>query len=102
MSFHLDSDAVSLIALVVSLVALVIAFLQVIQQYVATASDYRRCSVRTMGGWAKHTKRVFIPSEVRFEITFAVPHIERFDLDSNLSRDQGARTQIFCLFYPEN
>ena len=75
MSFHLDSDAVSLIALVVSLVALVIAFLQVIQQYVATASNYRRCSARTMGGWAKHTKRLFVLSEIRFEITFAVPHI---------------------------
>ena len=25
--------------------------------------------------WAKYTKRVFIPSEIRFEITFVVPHI---------------------------
>ena len=76
MSFHLDSDAVSLIALIVSLVALLIAFLQVIQQYVATASDYRRSSARTMGGWAKHMKRIFVLSEIRFEISFAIPHID--------------------------
>jgi len=75
MTLHLDSDAVALIALVVSLVALVIALFQVVQQYAATAYDYRRCSARTMGGWSKHTKRLFVPSEIRFEITFAVPHI---------------------------
>ena len=76
MSFHLNSDAVALLALIVSLVALLIALLQVIQQYAATAYDYRRCSARTMGGWAKHTKRLFVLSEIRFEITFAVPHVE--------------------------
>ena len=76
MSLHLNSDAVALIALIVSLVALLIALLQVVQQYAATAYDYRRCSARTMGGWSKYTKRVFIPSEIRFEITFAVPHID--------------------------
>ena len=72
----MNSDAVALLALIVSLVALLIALLQVAQQYAATAYDYRRCSARTMGGWSKHTKRVFIPSEIRFEITFAVPHID--------------------------
>ena len=76
MAFYLNSDAVALLALIVSLVALLIALLQVIQQYAATAYDYRRCSARTMGGWAKHTKRQFVLSEIRFEITFAVPHIE--------------------------
>ena len=76
MSFHLNSDAVALLALIVSLVALLIALLQVIQQYASTAYDYRGCSARTMGGWAKHTKRLFVLSEVRFEITYAVPHIE--------------------------
>ena len=76
MSFHLNSDAVALIALVVSLVALLIALLQVVQQYAATAYDYRRCSARTMGGWSKYTNRVFVLGEIRFEITFAVPHIE--------------------------
>lgn len=79
MSFHLNSDAVALLALLVSLVALLIALLQVIQQHAATAYDYRRCSSRTMGGWANHTKRLFVLSEIRFEITFIVPHIS-FDL----------------------
>ena len=64
-------DPVSLIALFVALVALLVAFLQVIQQYASTAYDYRRCSARTMGGWAKHTRR--------FEITFLVPHLEVHD-----------------------
>ena len=72
----LNSDAVALLALIVSLVALLIAFLQVVQQYAATAYDYRRCSARTMGGWSKYTNRVFVLGEIRFEITFAVPHIE--------------------------
>ena len=75
MTLYLNSDAVALLALIVSLVALLIGFLQVVQQYAATAYDYRRCSARTMGGWSKHTKRLFVPSEIRFEITFAVPHI---------------------------
>ena len=76
MSVHLNSDAVALLALIVSLIALLIALLQVAQQYAATAYDYRRCSVRTMGGWAKHTKRLFVLSELRFEITYTVPHID--------------------------
>ena len=76
MSVHLNTDAVALLALVVSLVALFIALLQVIQQYAATAYDYRRCSPRTMGGWATKTERKFVPSEIRFEITYSVPHIE--------------------------
>lgn len=89
MSLHLDSDGlVSLIALFVSLVALLIALLQVIQQYAATAYDYRRCSARTMGGWAKHTKRLFVPSEIRFEITFAVPYI---DIDYDWIRKKAFR-----------
>ena len=76
MSIHLNPDSISLVALIVSLLALLIALLQVAQQYVSTAYDYRKCSARTMGGWSKYTKRVFVPSEIRFEITFAVPHIE--------------------------
>ena len=88
MGFHLNSDAVALLALIVSLVALLIALLQVVQQYAATAYDYRRCSARTIGGWAKHTKRRFVPSEVRFEITFAVPHID-ISLDQNCKKLSG-------------
>ena len=76
MSIHLNSDSISLVALIVSLLALLIALLQVAQQYASTAYDYRKCSARTMGGWATRTKRRFIPSQLRFEITYVVPHIE--------------------------
>ena len=49
-------DTISLIALLIALIALIVAFLQVLQQYASTAYDYRRCSARTMGGWAKYTR----------------------------------------------
>jgi hypothetical protein len=68
-------DPVSLVALIVSLVALILTFLQAAQQYVATASDYRHCSQRTLGGWHKRSRRQFIWSELRFEVHFAVPII---------------------------
>ncbi|KIM38927.1 hypothetical protein M413DRAFT_447584 [Hebeloma cylindrosporum] len=70
-----NSDLVSLIALIVSLVALVVTFLQAAQQYVATASDYRHCSERTLGGWHKRSRRQFIWSELRFEVHFSTPII---------------------------
>jgi hypothetical protein len=68
-------DPTSLVALIVSFVALVIALFQVVQQYAATAYDYRRCSPRTIGQWASRTRRKFIWNEVRFEITFSTPRI---------------------------
>ena len=76
MPLHLNSDSISLVALIVSLLAFIIAILQVAQQYASTASEYRKCSARTMGGWATRTKRKFVFSELRFEITYVVPHIE--------------------------
>ena len=69
-------DPVSLIALFVALIALLVALLQVLQQYASTAYDYRRCSSRTMGGWARYTSLKFILREVRFDVTFLVPHLE--------------------------
>ena len=85
MPLNLNSDAVSLIALIVSLLAFLIAFLQVLQQYASTAYEYRKCSARTMGGWATQTKRIFVPSEIRFEITYVVPHIEVLELREGMS-----------------
>jgi len=70
-----SSDLISLIALIVSLVALIVTFLQAAQQYVATASDYRHCSERTLGGWHKRSRRRFIWSELRFEVHFSTPII---------------------------
>ncbi|KDR67081.1 hypothetical protein GALMADRAFT_161722 [Galerina marginata CBS 339.88] len=69
-------DAVSLVALIVSLVALVLTLLQVAQQYIATASDYRHCSERTVGGWHRRSRRRFLWSELRFEVHFATPIIQ--------------------------
>ena len=97
MSLHLNSYAVALLALIVSLIALLIALLQVAQQYAATAYDYRRCSVRTMGGWAKHTKRLFVLSELRFEITYAVPHIELY-IDTLIN---GGKESFIWSFLPK-
>ncbi|KZT35782.1 hypothetical protein SISSUDRAFT_990080 [Sistotremastrum suecicum HHB10207 ss-3] len=68
-------DAVSATALVVSFIAFLVAIMQVTQQYAATAYDYRKCSKKTIGAWAKHTHRKWIWSEVRFEITFSTPRI---------------------------
>lgn len=45
------------------------------QQFVATASDYRHCSQRTLGGWHKRSRRQFIWNELRFEVHFTVPII---------------------------
>jgi hypothetical protein len=70
-----SSDLISLIALIISLVALIVTFLQAAQQYVATASDYRHCSERTLGGWHKRSRRRFIWSELRFEVHFSTPII---------------------------
>ncbi|KZS92735.1 hypothetical protein SISNIDRAFT_455341 [Sistotremastrum niveocremeum HHB9708] len=69
------TDVVGATALVVSFVAFLVAILQVVQQYAATAYDYRRCSQHTIGSWARHTHRRWIWSEVRFEIMFATPRI---------------------------
>ncbi|TRM69435.1 hypothetical protein BD626DRAFT_474034 [Schizophyllum amplum] len=71
-------DATALAALIVSLVALVVTLLQVVQQYASTAYDYRRCSKRVLGQWAQRTRRHFIFSEVRFEVTFSTPHLSIF------------------------
>ena len=68
-------DPISLVALIVSLVALILTLLSVAQQYVATASDYRHCSQRTVGGWSRRSSRRFIWSELRFEVLFTIPII---------------------------
>ncbi|TRM57465.1 hypothetical protein BD626DRAFT_211447 [Schizophyllum amplum] len=73
-----SADTTSLVALVVSLVALIVSLLQMIQQYASTAYDYRRCSKRVLGQWAQRTRRHFIFSEVRFEVTFSTPHLSIF------------------------
>ena len=68
-------DPISLIALFISLIALILTLLQLAQQFVATANDYRHCSKRTVGGWSKGSSRRFIWNELRFEVLFATPII---------------------------
>jgi hypothetical protein len=70
-----DENSIALVALIVSLVALILTLLQVAQQYVATAYNYRHCSKRTVGGWSKTSSRRFIWSELRFEVLFTTPII---------------------------
>jgi hypothetical protein len=70
-----DQNTTALVALIISLIALILTLLQVAQQYVATAYDYRHCSKRTVGGWSKRSSRQFIWSELRFEVLFTTPII---------------------------
>ena len=68
-------DPISLVALIVSLIALILTLLQIAQQFVATANDYRHCSKRTVGGWSRRSSRQFIWNELRFEVLFTTPII---------------------------
>ena len=72
-------DPISLIALFVSFIAIFLTLLQLVQQFVATANDYRHCSKRTVGGWSKGRSRRFKWNELRFEVLFTTPII-RIDL----------------------
>ena len=68
-------DPIAVVALIVSLIALILSLLQVAQQFVATANDYRHCSKRTVGGWSRRRSRQLIWSELRFEVLFTTPII---------------------------
>ena len=68
-------DPISVVALIISLVALILTLLQVAQQFVATASDYRHCSKRTVGGWSRRSSRRLIWNELRFEVLVTTPII---------------------------
>ncbi|KAH6856334.1 hypothetical protein B0I37DRAFT_367137 [Chaetomium sp. MPI-CAGE-AT-0009] len=74
-STEVGSLAVAIVALVVALVALLGTTAQVFQQYLATAAGYSNCGKRVMGPWARHTKLVFHPWELRFEVVFRSPDI---------------------------
>ena len=68
-------DPIAVVALIVSLIALIISLLQVAQQFIATANDYRHCSKRTVGEWSRRRSRRLIWSELRFEVLFTTPII---------------------------
>ncbi|KAK3905656.1 hypothetical protein C8A05DRAFT_30540 [Staphylotrichum tortipilum] len=77
------SLAVAIVALVVAVVALVGTTAQVLQQYLATAVGYSNCGRRVMGAWARYTKLIFHPWELRFEVVFSSPEIWVLPADSN-------------------
>jgi hypothetical protein len=69
------SDTINWVALVVSLVALAGTIAQVLQQYIASAAGYSNCGESVMGKWHETKKRVFRPTELRFEVQFQTPVI---------------------------
>ncbi|KAK0640603.1 hypothetical protein B0T16DRAFT_393042 [Cercophora newfieldiana] len=74
-----DSDRseviLAAVALVVSLIALVGTVAQVLQQYYASAAGFTNCGENVMGEWHKTSKRIFRPTELRFEVQFDAPVI---------------------------
>lgn len=68
-------NAVAVVALVVSIVALAGTIMQVLQQYYASAAGYSNCGESVIGDWSKRRKRIFRPSELRFEVQFEAPVI---------------------------
>ncbi|KAK0707334.1 hypothetical protein B0H67DRAFT_556048 [Lasiosphaeris hirsuta] len=68
-------DIVNWVALVVSLVALIGTVAQVLQQYYSSAQGYSNCGEPVMGSWYKTTRRIFRPTELRFEVQFEAPVI---------------------------
>jgi hypothetical protein len=68
-------DIVAIAALVISLVALIATAAQVAQQYYASASGYSNCGEKVMGEWSLTKRRIFRPTELRFEVQFEAPII---------------------------
>ncbi|TDZ39097.1 hypothetical protein C8035_v005744 [Colletotrichum spinosum] len=66
---------VAIVALVISVVALLASLLQVAQQYYASAFGFSNCGEKSIGKWAKSTRRQLKPSEFRFEVHFETPVI---------------------------
>ncbi|KAH8666914.1 hypothetical protein BX600DRAFT_549899 [Xylariales sp. PMI_506] len=70
-----SGDIVSYVALIVSIIAFIATVLQVLQQYYASATGYANCNAKVMGEWARYTKRVLKPYELRFEVQYEAPVI---------------------------
>ncbi|KAH9884338.1 hypothetical protein F4778DRAFT_800130 [Xylariomycetidae sp. FL2044] len=72
----LDTEAyVAIVALLISVVALLTGILQFLQQYLASATGYAKCGKKVMGEWARYTRRVPRPWELRVEVQYEVPVI---------------------------
>jgi hypothetical protein len=96
---EIASLAVAIVALVVAAVALMGTTAQVLQQYLATAVGYSNCGKRVLGPWARHTKLVFHPWELRFEVLFRSPEIAVVPWPPHLS---GIRTEMERWDLPSN
>ncbi|EGO53917.1 hypothetical protein NEUTE1DRAFT_148405 [Neurospora tetrasperma FGSC 2508] len=70
-----SDDKVETAALVISLVALIGTFLQVVQQYLASATGYANCRKSLKGGWYDTVHRKLQLKELRFEVQFETPVI---------------------------
>ncbi|KAL2018437.1 hypothetical protein VTK56DRAFT_856 [Thermocarpiscus australiensis] len=70
-----QGDVVNYVALVISLVALAGTIAQVLQQYIASAAGYANCGESVMGKWHESKRRIFRPTELRFEVQFETPVI---------------------------
>ncbi|KAK5657930.1 hypothetical protein OQA88_2480 [Cercophora sp. LCS_1] len=70
-----NEDTVNFIALAVALVALLGTVAQVLQQYYASAAGFANCGENVMGEWFKTARRIFRPTELRFEVQFEAPVI---------------------------
>lgn len=68
-------ERLSWAAIILSGAAFIISIGQALQQYLATAEGYRRCSKRVLGPWKKYTHRILNAKELRFETWFATPLI---------------------------
>ncbi|KAK3948704.1 hypothetical protein QBC32DRAFT_364834 [Pseudoneurospora amorphoporcata] len=70
-----NDNKVETAALVISLVALIGTILQVVQQYLASATGYANCRKSLKGGWYDTVHRKFQRKELRFEVQFETPVI---------------------------
>lgn len=68
-----DEYIFSVVALIISVVALIGGILQLLQQYISSATGYSSCNERVMGPWAWTRRRILRYSELRFEVRFEAP-----------------------------
>lgn len=72
---QVESNNVSLAAMIVAVVALVIASGQFLQQVFGTADGYRRCQSSVIGPWSRNTRLRWRWKEFRFETLLTTPEI---------------------------
>lgn len=79
-----DSD-ISSTALVIAILALFITFSQALQQYIATATDSRRCRSDVIGDWVDRKYSRPELKELRYEVKHSYPHISLTTVEHTLN-----------------